>query len=272
MARDRALGVAWPRAAAVLLSRDGISRAHLGPGDRTLPGPPLPGVRCARAMGAAASPRRLIPGGRLAPMSRRSAKPWAWWARWASGIPWAATRSRWAPRSGPQSFSALVLLDPVIRAKDEYVGPWKKTDFVRKRRNQWASAQEMFERFENRPPFDSWDRQALRDYCDNALKANGEGYILACPPDDRSVHLRGQHSGGIEHLSRDRDRSDSRAGGPRRALYGPGRSDGIVHHGARSGGQLRARNGYLPAEYSHFMPMEAPELAAKLIHDTLSLL
>ena len=82
----------------------------------------------------------------------------------------------------PASFSALVLLEPVIRARDAYVGPWKKTDFVRKRRNQWASAQEMFERFEHRPPFDSWDRQALRDYCENALKANGEGYILACPP------------------------------------------------------------------------------------------
>jgi len=51
----------------------------------------------------------------------------------------------------PSAFSALVLFDPVIRAKDDYRGPWKKTEFVAKRRNRWASAAEMFERFENRP-------------------------------------------------------------------------------------------------------------------------
>src|ERR1700733_3051867 len=82
----------------------------------------------------------------------------------------------------PAAFSSLVLLDPVIRAKDQYVGAWKKTEFVSKRRNQWASAREMFERFENRPPFASWDRAVLRDYCDYGLLQDGNGLILACPP------------------------------------------------------------------------------------------
>jgi hypothetical protein len=75
-----------------------------------------------------------------------------------------------------------VLFDPVIRARNEYVGTRKRTGFVRKRRNQWASAQEMLEGFENRPPFGSWDRQVLRDYCEHALQRTGDGYILACPP------------------------------------------------------------------------------------------
>ena len=83
----------------------------------------------------------------------------------------------------PAAFSALVLFDPVIRAqRPVYADLGRRPTFVAKRRNQWASAQEMFERFENRPPFDSWDRQVLRDYCDHALEAHGDDYILACPP------------------------------------------------------------------------------------------
>jgi len=76
-----------------------------------------------------------------------------------------------------------VLFDPVIRAEDQYLGPWGKSWFGAKRRNQWASPQELFERFENRPPFDSWDRGVLRDYCNYGLEPAGEDYILACPPE-----------------------------------------------------------------------------------------
>ena len=172
----------------------------------------------------------------------------------------------------PASFSALVLFEPVIRARDAYAGPWNKTDFVRKRRNQWASAQEMFERFENRPPFDSWDRQALRDYCENALKANGDGYILACPPAVEASIYEG--STAVEsNIYREivtvqipvqvirAVRYIESAEVMRTSVTAPDLAASFA----------RGTDTCLP-EYSHFMPMEAPELAAKLIHDTLSLL
>ena len=34
-----------------------------------------------------------------------------------------------------------------------------------------------------RPPFDTWDRAVLRDYCEYGLLPDGDGYVLACPPE-----------------------------------------------------------------------------------------
>jgi len=172
----------------------------------------------------------------------------------------------------PSAFSALLLLDPVIRAKDEYAGPWGKTGFVAKRRNQWASAQEMFERFENRPPFDSWDRQVLRDYCDHALQPDGNGYVLACPraieaaiydgstvwesniyPEIASIQIPVQ----VVRSGRRRDASDVMGSSPT--------TPNLAANFARASDTCLAG-------YSHFIPMESPELAAKLIADTLTLL
>src|SRR5262249_21764429 len=82
----------------------------------------------------------------------------------------------------PNIFSKLLLIDPVIRAKGTYVGPWTQAQFVAKRRNDWDSPQEMFARFENRIPFVEWDRAVLHDYCEYGLIKNGVGYMLACPP------------------------------------------------------------------------------------------
>jgi pimeloyl-ACP methyl ester carboxylesterase len=42
----------------------------------------------------------------------------------------------------------------------------------------------MYERFRARPPFASWRREVLRDYCRWGLLPSpmGEGHVLACPP------------------------------------------------------------------------------------------
>jgi lipase len=84
----------------------------------------------------------------------------------------------------PAAFSRLLLLDPVIRPPNGYRGEWKESHFAARRRNQWSSPDEMFQRFENRPPFASWDRAVLRDYCDYGLlpAPGGDGFVLACPP------------------------------------------------------------------------------------------
>lgn len=172
----------------------------------------------------------------------------------------------------PSAFSALVLFDPVIRGKNDYHGPWKKTDFVAKRRNRWASAQEMFERFENRPPFDTWERQVLRDYCDYALTPAAEGFVLACSPEIEASIYDG--STAVESN-----------------IYPEIATIPIPVRVVRSGRHLASVNimGSSPtapdlassfnrgkdtclAGQSHFIPMESPGLAAKLIIDTSSLL
>jgi pimeloyl-ACP methyl ester carboxylesterase len=52
------------------------------------------------------------------------------------------------------------------------------------RKNRFESAQQMFERFADRPPYSVFDTQALHDYCQHGLKpaADGQGFELACAP------------------------------------------------------------------------------------------
>jgi lipase len=172
----------------------------------------------------------------------------------------------------PVAFARLLLIDPVIRAKETYIGRWTQAEFVAKRRNQWASAQEMFERFENRQPFDAWDRRVLRDYCEYGLTPAGGEFALACPP-------------GIEaEIYAESPAVESN-------IYSEIASIQIPVHIVRSGRYPDPANvmGTSPtapdlassfahgtdtllAEHSHFIPMESPELVAKLITDALTLL
>jgi pimeloyl-ACP methyl ester carboxylesterase len=83
----------------------------------------------------------------------------------------------------PETFSALLLVDPTI-FEEAYYGMPRRHDasFVLRRRNQWKSWEEMFERFRDRPPFALWRPEVLRDYCEFGVQPQGDEYVLACPP------------------------------------------------------------------------------------------
>jgi lipase len=164
----------------------------------------------------------------------------------------------------PDTFSSLLLLDPVIRNRNEYAGPWTQAHFVAKRRNRWASSQEMYARFENRPPFDAWDRSVLRDYCEYGLLRDGEGFVLACPPEIEAAIYENSPA-------------------PESNIYSEIATIQIPVHVVRAGKQLDPANfmGSSPTapdlashfshgtdlvtEQSHFIPMEAPALTAQWI-------
>ncbi len=84
----------------------------------------------------------------------------------------------------PSLFCSLVLLEPVIRARAAYTGPGPELDFVVRRRNAWASPEELLERYRNREPFQRWNMDVLWDYCRFGVVASntGEALVLACPP------------------------------------------------------------------------------------------
>jgi pimeloyl-ACP methyl ester carboxylesterase len=87
----------------------------------------------------------------------------------------------------PGRFRQLVLVDPVIRSPAEYHQPLPPPGTLHpsaQRKNHFASAQQMFERFADRPPYSVFDTQALMDYCQHGLKpaAGGQGFELACAP------------------------------------------------------------------------------------------
>lgn len=87
----------------------------------------------------------------------------------------------------PGRFRQLVLIDPVIRSPADYHQPLPPPGTLHpsaQRKNSFASAQEMFERFADRAPYSVFDTQALHDYCQHGLKPSedGLGFQLACAP------------------------------------------------------------------------------------------
>ena len=83
----------------------------------------------------------------------------------------------------PEGFDSLLLLDPVILPSHWYRGPVPDFGFVRRHRDRWKSPDQMFDMLSPRRPFQSWDAQVLRDYCEHGLLPREDGWKLACPPD-----------------------------------------------------------------------------------------
>ncbi|MEP1593915.1 MAG: alpha/beta hydrolase, partial [Halieaceae bacterium] len=74
-----------------------------------------------------------------------------------------------------ERFKSLVLIDPVILPRDRYETAPELAEMtpdmhpVSRRKNQWIDSDEMFERFRQKPPFNGWQEDVLRDYCRYAL-------------------------------------------------------------------------------------------------------
>jgi pimeloyl-ACP methyl ester carboxylesterase len=175
----------------------------------------------------------------------------------------------------PDRFRRLVLIDPVIASPGDYRdGGWMISSLdgrkhpTAKRKNHFASAHEMFERFQGRRPYTYFDPSALRDYCRYGLlpAPDGDGYVLACPPEiEASVYMTSRTNAAVYDsicaieipvlLLRAKAPPDERdvmdfASSPT--------WPGLVHefqHG---------REVHL-VEHTHFLPMEAPELVARYV-------
>lgn len=87
----------------------------------------------------------------------------------------------------PERFRQLLLLDPVIAAP-ELLRLWQQSGAaspIARRRNVWASPEEMFAALEGRVPYNTWQKRVLQDFCTYGLvRVPGqEHYSLACPPE-----------------------------------------------------------------------------------------
>jgi pimeloyl-ACP methyl ester carboxylesterase len=82
----------------------------------------------------------------------------------------------------PETYRALVLVDPTIFSEELYGRPLPDLSFTLRRKNSWTGPEEMFERFKGRMPFVQWRPEILRDYCEHGLTREGDHFVLACPP------------------------------------------------------------------------------------------
>jgi len=175
----------------------------------------------------------------------------------------------------PGAFRGLVLLDPVIKSPQSY----EKSDEMSRmtgggphptarRRNRFASPQEMFERFESRPPYSLFDRDVLHDYCEYGLlpAPDGEGYVLACPPEiEASVYM----TSGTPAKIYERVRAVEVPVLVVRAMEPAGDRDPMDFSGSPTWPGLAGRFPDavdLPIpELTHFLPMQAPARMAALV-------
>ena len=173
----------------------------------------------------------------------------------------------------PGRFRRLVLLDPVIARPGLYATPdgdgrMPGEHPTAKRRSRFASPEEMFARFAERPPFDAWNRRVLRDYCRFGTRPDpsGDGVVLACHPEfEAEVYMTSRGNGVIHDCVRAVEVPVLVV----RAMQPP--SDGPLADfrysptwPALAAAFPQGRDRYL-ADRTHFLPMEDPEFAARLI-------
>ncbi|MDZ7728862.1 MAG: alpha/beta hydrolase [Dehalococcoidia bacterium] len=165
----------------------------------------------------------------------------------------------------PGRFAGLLLVDPVIMPREAYNRPPAEGEhFAARRRNEWDSPEAMFERFRGRPPYNTWQEQVLRDYCEWGLLPNpdGEGYVLACPP---KVEAQIYSMAGGDDIYEQIEslnlpvavlRARERQGEVASDMSGSPANPALAQH-------FHDAVDLPHPELTHFIPMEAPELVAR---------
>jgi lipase len=176
--------------------------------------------------------------------------------------------------ANPGAFQRLVLVDPVIMAPEMYASmsfwPRGTEHPVARRRNSWASWEEMFDAFKNRNPYSLWVPKVLEDYCRYGVQPSSNGnFELACPPAvEASIYMGSLGTDIYEAVAKVTApvtilRAKERAPGPR---------DQLDFSASPTWPELasvfaNARDVYLK-DLTHFIPMQDPALVARYIAGT----
>jgi pimeloyl-ACP methyl ester carboxylesterase len=166
----------------------------------------------------------------------------------------------------PYLISRAVLAEPVIFESPNAPELGWRNPFIErtlKRRRVFDSVEAMFQNFEHKLPFNTWDKGMLRDYCEFGTRVNAEGKReLKCTPE---IEAR------FYETSRDFDGLGRivRAPVPLLVLFGA-RGDSL---GATLSDMVASKlaKGRVVnvADTGHFMPMEKPADIAQMAIDFL---
>ena len=109
----------------------------------------------------------------------------------------------------PAAFARLVLFDPVVLTPEYYASPDPALDTephpTSRRKRDFASVDEMIERFRTRDPYCLFDSRVFEDYCRYGLRPapSGQGMELACAPEvEGSIYASSRSNAGILDAAR----------------------------------------------------------------------
>ena len=174
-------------------------------------------------------------------------------------------------------FSRLVLLDPTIADPDEYgVSEWPPFEGgehpASKRKNDFASPEEMIERLLPKGAFHLFEPRILDDYCRYGLLEKPDGRLeLACPPSvEASVYMTSRTNGDVYNsvhsleipvtILRAMEPSPEH---PKGDFSISPTWPGLVHE------FINAREFYYP-DCTHFIPMQIPDEVIRIIAEEVA--
>jgi len=172
----------------------------------------------------------------------------------------------------PYSFAQLMLIDPVIMEPNYYANNVAPESLdasdhpMAKRRANWTSPQELFDRLKSHPSYTIWQEDVLMDYCEHGLLpvADRKSYELACPPKlEASVYMGSFCDNPYPALTK--------IDCPVTILRAPGGKSGDKIDFTKSptvpdlvDSFVDGQDIYL-SELTHFMPMQDPKKIAKIL-------
>jgi pimeloyl-ACP methyl ester carboxylesterase len=160
----------------------------------------------------------------------------------------------------PELISRAVLLEPVIFESPTAPELGWRNPFIErtlKRRRIFDSVAAMCSNFERKPPFNTWQKDILRDYCEFGTRATSDGKReLKCAPEvEAKFYETSRDFDGLGRILR--------CTAPMLIMFGA-RGDSL---GASLSGKVaqQLKNGRVidVADAGHFMPMEKPQYAAE---------
>jgi pimeloyl-ACP methyl ester carboxylesterase len=167
----------------------------------------------------------------------------------------------------PDLISRAILAEPVVfespsAPEMEWRNPFIERTLKRKR--VFDDVDAMFRNFDRKPPYDTWRKDMLRDFCEFGTRPTRDGRReLKCSPEvEARYYATSRDFDGLGRIVR--------AEVPLLIMFGE-RSDSLaVSLADKIAAQRRTGRVEKIAEAGHFLPMELPELVAAKAIDFLS--
>jgi pimeloyl-ACP methyl ester carboxylesterase len=158
----------------------------------------------------------------------------------------------------PDLISRAMLIEPVIfDVNDPMVRrPSEMRERTLKRKRSFDNVEAMFRNFEHKPPYNTWRKEILREYCELGTYTGADGKrVLKCHPEvEAEIYATSRNFDGLAYLMR--------CNAPLLILFGE-KSDAP---GLALAPRLAAANRrvVIVPGTTHFIPMEEPELTARM--------
>ena len=158
----------------------------------------------------------------------------------------------------PTLISRAVLVEPVVL--DDEV-PESAQDSLyertRKRKRWFESAEAMFRNLVHKPPFNTWRRDMLRDYCEFGTRPAPQGGVeLKCPPEiEAEFYSHAREFPGLALMLKSLS--------PLLLMFGEKSDSTGIKIADKIAAQLVNGTVVTIPDASHFLPMEQPEMVAR---------